>query len=228
MKPLNLDTKPCSPISSNCVVWQGPDIPCIKLCNGDTISDVVAALATELCDLLDSLDPGSYDLACLTTGHVPANIQELIQLLISKICSIEVIEGPQGQTGPPGPSGPQLFVKISSTGDIVLQSGDEAIGLAAEVSGGAGAVTYQWEIATDVYGTTRVPLAFSGITTGSNVIVKVDDLIDLAYVTAGYNNEFPIAMSLIKVIVTDSSGRKASDTYLPMIPLGEATPPAIA
>ena len=40
MKPLNLDNKPCSPISSNCVVWQGPDIPCIQLCTGDTVSDV--------------------------------------------------------------------------------------------------------------------------------------------------------------------------------------------
>jgi hypothetical protein len=105
MKPLNLDTKPCSPISSNCIVWQGPDIPCIKLCNGDTISDVVAALATELCNLLDSLDPGSYDLTCLTTGRVPANTQELIQLLINKICSIQVIEGPPGVTGTPGTNG---------------------------------------------------------------------------------------------------------------------------
>ena len=41
MKPLNLDNSPCSPISSNCIVWQGPDIPCIHLCTGDTISDVV-------------------------------------------------------------------------------------------------------------------------------------------------------------------------------------------
>ena len=47
MKPLNLDNKPCSPISSNCVIWQGPDIPCIKLCTGDTVSDVVAKLATD-------------------------------------------------------------------------------------------------------------------------------------------------------------------------------------
>ena len=35
MKPLNLDNRPCSPISSNCVIWQGPDITCIKLCTGE-------------------------------------------------------------------------------------------------------------------------------------------------------------------------------------------------
>ena len=55
MKPLNLDNSPCSPISSNCVVWQGPDISCLNLCTGDTISDVVAAMATELCTILDTL-----------------------------------------------------------------------------------------------------------------------------------------------------------------------------
>ena len=41
MKPVNLDTTPCSPIASNCVVWTGPNIPCINLCKGDTVSDVV-------------------------------------------------------------------------------------------------------------------------------------------------------------------------------------------
>ena len=64
MKPLNLDNKPCSPISSNCVVWQGPDIPCIELCTGDTVSDVVSAMATELCTVLDTLKVSNYDLTC--------------------------------------------------------------------------------------------------------------------------------------------------------------------
>ena len=30
----------CDPISSNCVIWQGPDLPCVEICTGDTISDV--------------------------------------------------------------------------------------------------------------------------------------------------------------------------------------------
>jgi len=64
MKPLNYDNSPCSPISSNCVIWQGPDIPCIKLCAGDTISDVIFKLATELCTVLDTLNVTNYDLSC--------------------------------------------------------------------------------------------------------------------------------------------------------------------
>lgn len=89
MKPLNLDNRPCSPISSNCVIWQGPDIPCIKLCTGDTISDVVFKLATELCTIMDTLKITNYDLSCFNlTACPPDNFQELIQFLINKICEL--------------------------------------------------------------------------------------------------------------------------------------------
>lgn len=100
MKPLNLDNSPCSPISSNCVIWQGPNIPCIKLCTGDTVSDVVFKLATEICNILDTLDISNYDLACLDiVGCAPSDFQELIQLLIIKICELENI--PLDPTVPP-------------------------------------------------------------------------------------------------------------------------------
>jgi len=92
MKPLNLDNRPCSPISSNCVVWQGPTLDCINLCTGDTISDVVAKLATELCTLLDQTNVNNYDLTCLGIGACgPKDFQALIQLLITKICELNGI-----------------------------------------------------------------------------------------------------------------------------------------
>jgi hypothetical protein len=90
MKPLNLDNKPCSPISSNCVIWQGPDIPCIKLCTGDTVSDIVAKLATELCTVLDILNVTNYDLSCFNlTACGPNDFQALIQFLIERICALQ-------------------------------------------------------------------------------------------------------------------------------------------
>lgn len=92
MKPLNLDNSPCSPISSNCVIWQGPDIPCIKLCKGDTISDVIDKLAKELCNIMELLDVNGYDLSCFDIASCkPQNIQELIQFLIERICALEDI-----------------------------------------------------------------------------------------------------------------------------------------
>ena len=95
MKPLNLDNKPCSPISSNCVVWQGPDIPCIELCTGDTVSDVVSAMATELCTVLDTLKVSNYDLTCFNLQACgPTDFQALIQFLITKICENEGLTSP--------------------------------------------------------------------------------------------------------------------------------------
>ena len=92
MKPLNLDNRPCSPISSNCVIWQGPDIPCIKLCTGDTVSDVVFKLATELCTIMDTLKITNYDLSCFNlTACPPDDFQKLIQLIIDRICALENI-----------------------------------------------------------------------------------------------------------------------------------------
>jgi hypothetical protein len=93
MKPLNLDNSPCSPISSNCVIWQGPDIPCIKLCKGDTISDVVHKLATELCTILDYLNVDNYNLSCFNLASCsPNNFQELLQFIIERICALENID----------------------------------------------------------------------------------------------------------------------------------------
>lgn len=90
MKPLNYDNSPCSPISSNCVIWQGPDIPCIKLCAGDTISDVVNKLAIELCAVLDTLNVTNYDLSCFNlTACGPNDFQALIQFLIERICALQ-------------------------------------------------------------------------------------------------------------------------------------------
>jgi hypothetical protein len=89
MKPINLDNSPCNPVSSNCVIWQGPNIPCIKLCTGDTVTDVVYELAKQLCTILDQVNISTVDLSCLklTTGK-PTNIKALLQILIDKICAL--------------------------------------------------------------------------------------------------------------------------------------------
>lgn len=80
----------CGSVSSNCVVWQGPDVPCINICKGDTVSDVVADLATKLCSLLAELDLDAIDLTCLNLDaqNIPTNLTELIQVIIDKTCSL--------------------------------------------------------------------------------------------------------------------------------------------
>lgn len=94
MKPLNIDKSGCSNTSSNCVVWQGPDIPCISLCKGDSITEVVYKLATELCTIMDTFDMNEYDLKCFAGGACkPETFKEFIQLVINKICYVQECSG---------------------------------------------------------------------------------------------------------------------------------------
>jgi len=87
----NGKVEPCSHISSNCVVWQGPDIECINLCNGDTVSDVVAKLATEVCDLIDgtcTCNPTlDITVGCLTGISDPTDLDEVINAIITELCT---------------------------------------------------------------------------------------------------------------------------------------------
>jgi hypothetical protein len=106
MKPLNANEQGCDPVSSNCIIWQGPDIECINLCKGDSISVVIYALATELCGVLDSLDIKNYDLSCFDLAKCadnPTDFQSLIQFLIEKICELQNIspDTPVTPTGCP-------------------------------------------------------------------------------------------------------------------------------
>ena len=59
----------CTPISSNCVIWQGPNVSCLDLCTGDTISVVIATLAEKLCELINGTIEvylGPIDGQCVT------------------------------------------------------------------------------------------------------------------------------------------------------------------
>lgn len=88
VKPSN-NQQNCNPISSNCVTWQGPDIACINLQKGDTVSDVTYKLAVELCDLLSQTALDSFDLTCFDPiCPKPENFHDLVQFIIDKLCTL--------------------------------------------------------------------------------------------------------------------------------------------
>lgn len=98
MKPYksSVSVENCSPISSNCVIWQGPDLPCLHLCKGDTVSDVVYKLAEEVCQLKESIGLTDVDLTCLldicqTTPEPNKTLSNILNLLINKVCCINDI-----------------------------------------------------------------------------------------------------------------------------------------
>ena len=85
----------CSPVSSNCVIWQGPDLSCINLCNGDTISSVVHKVATDLCAIKTSFDLTSLDLTCLVSFCTSVNpapttktLSAVLDFIIKKVCCL--------------------------------------------------------------------------------------------------------------------------------------------
>jgi hypothetical protein len=99
MKPYqsSSDKENCSPISSNCVVWQGPNISCINLCKGDSVSDIVYKLAVELCSIQTTTaltEPNGVSLLqldcllqlCSTTTAPELTTAAVLQLIINKIC----------------------------------------------------------------------------------------------------------------------------------------------
>ena len=92
------DTNGCNNISSNCVIWQGPDISCVNLCNGDTVSEVVAKLATKLCDIEAGVsgepDLTGFNLKCaLPNGATPTTLVENLQALVNYVCSLPTDSG---------------------------------------------------------------------------------------------------------------------------------------
>jgi len=88
MKPVksNLSKNGCSPVASDCVTWNGPDLCCITECDGDTLSSVVFKLSQELCYHRALLDLTVLDLDGLVLSgdgtRTPANV---LQAIINKI-----------------------------------------------------------------------------------------------------------------------------------------------
>lgn len=92
MKPYrsSSDKENCSPISSNCVIWQGPDLSCINLCKGDSVSDVVYKLATQVCDFQNTVSLDQINLNCLLdlcgASEPDMTLVGVLQLIIDGIC----------------------------------------------------------------------------------------------------------------------------------------------
>ena len=135
MKPTNIKSQGCDPVSSNCVVWQGPDLPCINVCKGDSVSDVVYNMAVELCKLQDILDvtTGNYDLSCFNlTSCNPDTFPQLLQFILDRLCAVEkcsnCVPDCNGNTPtPPSPEGtgcPDCEVNIASCFQFTNGIGD--------------------------------------------------------------------------------------------------------
>lgn len=124
----------CIETRSTCVVWDGPDINClgVNLCKGQSIDIIIYNTAKKLCEVLDALKIDMVDLTCLIQGDTtgaPTNMQELFNLVISKLCALQTEVTALENTGTtdimvklppcleykiPDPDNPGNFITISS------------------------------------------------------------------------------------------------------------------
>ena len=136
MLPISSNTadQGCSPVSSNCVIWQGPNLSCINLCKGDTVSDVVYKVATQLCTLQTELVLTDLDLSCLVSFCSSANpapttktLAAVLDFIIDKVCCLNtrctVLEGAGGGTSftEPTLNLPSCLQYVNGQGQTVTQ-----------------------------------------------------------------------------------------------------------
>lgn len=81
--------------SSN-TVWDGPDIPCLGICNGQTISKIIYTIANKVCDILSPLDLSTITLDCALEIFnkqpiLNRTIQNIFQLLIDNECGLKTL-----------------------------------------------------------------------------------------------------------------------------------------
>lgn len=84
------------PQFSNNTFWDGENIPCLGICEGQSMSTVVKKLATEICTLLSPTDLSTLTLDCALEilNRNPISNRTLInilQLLIDNECGLKVL-----------------------------------------------------------------------------------------------------------------------------------------
>lgn len=90
--------------SSNNIIWEGEPLPCILLCTGDVVSDVIYKLAIEICAMkkaynLKDLDLKTVFTACIACPQPVKTLQNVFQLIINKIMSMDAIIAAINSTG---------------------------------------------------------------------------------------------------------------------------------
>jgi len=93
MEPIipNKSTRCGSVEGSNCVTYNGNSIPCINICNGDTVSDVLLKIGQETCYIQGLLNLSTLNLSCIYTPcpscQNPTNLNDVLQIIVNAICT---------------------------------------------------------------------------------------------------------------------------------------------
>ena len=101
--PISRNNKKTGIITSGMVLWDGPDIPCLDLCKGDTINQVYYKIAQKVCALVDDYkDLATLDYSCILNLCNVTNcadladpdkvsIKNIFQLLLDNDCALKTL-----------------------------------------------------------------------------------------------------------------------------------------
>lgn len=188
-KPLNINSDGCDEKSSNCITWQGPSIPCLNICKGASLTQVMYDIAIKFCELYQQLSPANYNYECLDLKLCEeATFPDLFQGLLTTVCELKASE-PFG--------GCNVLAQISQT---------SANTFTVTTAGATAPVSYSWTIPQVDY----VGAAIPGASDGNSVTIAFtgDQL------QAGTPPELKVNQALLKVTVVDKNGCVATDFIL--------------
>lgn len=184
----NLNKENCSSTSSNCVVWQGPDIPAINLCNGDSVSEVIYKLGEEILILQENIGVSGVELdqlvkVCQLSPTPSKTLANILDLLIDKvICIDEAIKDlPPGGTPyvEPALNYPSCFSPLinDKLSDYAVQLANKICSVSSTVSTHTSQIAVLTDKVTTLEGLVPTPLpnlnsCLSGIIQPLNVVVQ--------------------------------------------------------
>lgn len=122
-----------NPTTSECVVWQGGDIACLNIENNTKLSVTINQLATEICNLMGTLNLSDLDLKCvfdfcLSCPEPEKTLKVVLQLIINKVCSIdEIIKNIQSSS-----SSEEFNVRMAACFQYVTENGELVVELPHE------------------------------------------------------------------------------------------------
>lgn len=92
--PINQNNNSNVNLSGKAVKWDGPNIPCLDLCTGDTVTSVLYKMGTRVCELVaDYEDLATLDFQCIidlcTDCPQDYSIKTIIQLLLDNDCKLK-------------------------------------------------------------------------------------------------------------------------------------------
>jgi archaellum component FlaC len=124
------DKKTCgNPTTTECVFWQGGDISCLNIENGQKISVSIKNVADEICNIKDSLNLEDLDLKCvvdycLSCPQPDKTLKIILQLLINKVCNIQDLLNDISNATEDTSSNIRLascFQYVTDAGDLIVE-----------------------------------------------------------------------------------------------------------